>query len=202
MLDFELSKEKVKKKNLMNFTRQLAVFVKAGIPITEALTTIADEASDVALRRALTQMVEDLRNGGLLSQAAAQHTGVFPNYYIGILQSAELTGRLDESLESLSHYLEREIDTRAKVVGALAYPCVVMMMSFFTVSCWLASPATVQAAVRGAERRIAASRRDDLFFARFFGDLWFVTAGFRPRVHRDTVVPVHPPDGQGAQGPV
>ena len=66
-------------------------------------------------------------------QAAAQHAGVFPNYYIGILQSAELTGRLDESLESLAHYLEREIDTRAKVVGALAYPGVVMIMSFFTV---------------------------------------------------------------------
>ncbi len=65
----------MKKKDLMNFTRQLAVFVKAGIPITEALTTIADEATDVALRRALTQMVEDLRNGGLLSQAAAQHPG-------------------------------------------------------------------------------------------------------------------------------
>jgi type IV pilus assembly protein PilC len=179
LLDFELSKEKVKKKNLMNFTRQLAVFVKAGIPITEALTTIADEASDVALRRALTQMVEDLRNGGLLSQAAAQHTGVFPNYYIGILQSAELTGRHDESLESLSHYLEREIDTRSKVVGALAYPGVVMIMSFFTVLV-LAGYVLPQFKplfeVLGAE--LPLPTRMMLFFARFFGDLWFITAGF------------------------
>ena len=179
LLDFELSKEKVKKKNLMNFTRQLAVFVKAGIPITEALTTIADEASDVALRRALTQMVEDLRNGGLLSQAAAQHTGVFPNYYIGILQSAELTGRLDESLESLSHYLEREIDTRAKVVGALAYPGVVMIMSFFTV---LVLAGYVLPQFKPLFEELGAElplpTRMMLFFARFFGDLWFVTLGF------------------------
>jgi type IV pilus assembly protein PilC len=179
LLDFELSKEKVKKKNLMNFTRQLAVFVKAGIPITEALTTIADEASDVALRRALTQMVEDLRNGGLLSQAAAQHTGVFPNYYIGILQSAELTGRLDESLESLSHYLEREIDTRAKVVGALAYPGVVMIMSFFTV---LVLAGYVLPQFKPLFEELGAElplpTRMMLFFARFFGDLWFITAGF------------------------
>jgi type IV pilus assembly protein PilC len=179
LLDFELSKEKVKKKNLMNFTRQLAVFVKAGIPITEALTTIADEASDVALRRALTQMVEDLRNGGLLSQAAAQHTGVFPNYYIGILQSAELTGRLDESLESLSHYLEREIDTRSKVVGALAYPGVVMIMSFFTV---LVLAGYVLPQFKPLFEELGAElplpTRMMLFFARFFGDLWFVTAGF------------------------
>jgi type IV pilus assembly protein PilC len=64
LLDFELTKEKVKKKHLMNFTRQLSVFVKAGIPITEALTTIGDETTDVALRRAITAMVDDLRNGG------------------------------------------------------------------------------------------------------------------------------------------
>jgi type IV pilus assembly protein PilC len=179
LLDFELSKEKVKKKNLMNFTRQLAVFVKAGIPITEALTTIADEASDVALRRALTQMVEDLRNGGLLSQAAAQHTGVFPNYYIGILQSAELTGRLDESLESLAHYLEREIDTRSKVTGALAYPLVVMMMSFFTV---LVLAGYVLPQFKPLFEELGAElplpTRMMLFFARFFGDLWFITAAF------------------------
>jgi type IV pilus assembly protein PilC len=179
LLDFELSKEKVKKKNLMNFTRQLAVFVKAGIPITEALITIADEASDVALRRALTQMVDDLRNGGLLSQAAAQHTGVFPNYYIGILQSAELTGRLDESLESLAHYLEREIDTRAKVVGALAYPGVVMLMSFFTV---LVLAGYVLPQFKPLFEELGAElplpTRMMLFFARFFGDLWFITAGF------------------------
>ncbi len=179
LLDFELSKEKVKKKNLMNFTRQLAVFVKAGIPITEALITIADEASDVALRRALTQMVEDLRNGGLLSQAAAQHTGVFPNYYIGILQSAELTGRLDESLESLAHYLEREIDTRSKVVGALAYPGVVMLMSFFTV---LVLAGYVLPQFKPLFEELGAElplpTRMMLFFARFFGDLWFITAAF------------------------
>ncbi len=179
LLDFELSKEKVKKKNLMNFTRQLAVFVKAGIPITDSLITIADEASDVALRRALTQMVEDLRNGGLLSQAAAQHTGVFPNYYIGILQSAELTGRLDESLESLAHYLEREIDTRSKVVGALAYPGVVMMMSFFTV---LVLAGYVLPQFKPLFEELGAElplpTRMMLFFARFFGDLWYITAAF------------------------
>ena len=72
MLDFELTKEKVKKKELMHFTRQLAVFVKAGIPITDALVTIGDETEDVALRRALGKIIDDLRNGGLLSVAAAE----------------------------------------------------------------------------------------------------------------------------------
>lgn len=134
MLQFELTAEKVKKKELMHFTRQLAVFVKAGIPITEALVTIGDETEDVALRRTLSAMVEDLRNGGTMSAAARKHPEAFPIYYMGILQSAELTGRLDETLENLAEYLEREVETRAKVVSALSYPGVVMVMAVFTVA--------------------------------------------------------------------
>ena len=133
LLQFEITKEKVKKKELMHFTRQLAVFVRAGIPITSALETIGDETQDTALRRAITTMVEELRNGGTLSAAAAKHPHVFPSYYVGILQSAELTGRLDETLDSLAAYLNREIETRAKVVNALSYPAVVMVMAIVTV---------------------------------------------------------------------
>src|SRR5215203_7013983 len=78
MLDFELTKEKVKKKELMHFTRQLAVFVKAGIPITDALIVIGDETEDVALQRTITMMVDDLRNGGTLSEVAGKHPQAFP----------------------------------------------------------------------------------------------------------------------------
>jgi len=133
-LSFELTQEKVKKKELMHFTRQLAVFVKAGIPITEALEIIGDETSDVALRRCLSNMLEDLRNGGTLSDAARKHPEAFPIYYMGILQSAELTGKLDETLENLAGYLEREVETRSKVVSALSYPGVVMVLALFTVA--------------------------------------------------------------------
>jgi len=132
-LQFELTQTKVKKKELMHFTRQLAVFVKAGIPLTEAMETIGDETTDVALQRTITDMVEDLRNGGTLSGAALKHPEAFPTYYIGILGSAELTGKLDDTLENLAGYLEREVETRSKVISALSYPGVVMVLAFFTV---------------------------------------------------------------------
>jgi type IV pilus assembly protein PilC len=177
MMDFELTKEKVKKKELMHFTRQLAVFVKAGIPITDALVTIGDETEDVALRRAISALTDDLRNGGLLSAAAAIHPEVFPDYYVGILQSAELTGRLDAALESLAEYLEREIDTRSKVVGALSYPMVVMVMAMGTV---LLLAGYVLPQFKPLFEELGAElplpTRAMLFFSRFFTDLWFVTA--------------------------
>jgi type IV pilus assembly protein PilC len=194
MLDFELTKEKVKKKNLMNFTRQLAVFVKAGIPITDALTTIADESTDVALTRAITEMVDDLRNGGLFSQSAAQHPQVFPNYYVGILQAAELTGRLDDSLDSLASYIAREMDTRSKVVGALAYPVVVMMMSFVTVMI-LAGYVLPQFKPLFEELNadLPLPTRMMLFIARFFGDLWYITViGFLLLIGTVLFLAVHP----------
>jgi len=179
MLDFELTKEKVKKKELMHFTRQLAVFVRAGISITDALITIGDETEDVALRRALGNLVDDLRNGGLFSAAAATHPEVFPDYYVGILQSAELTGQLDVALESLAEYLEREIETRSKVVSALSYPMVVMVMAMITVLI-LAGYVLPQFKPLfeelGAELPLAT--RSLLFFSRFFTDLWFITAAF------------------------
>ncbi len=177
LLDFELTKEKVKKKNLMNFTRQLGVFVKAGIPITDALTTIGDETTDVALRRAIGEMVDDLRNGGLFSAAAAQHPTVFPNYYVGILQAAELTGRLDESLDSLADYIARELETRSKVIGALSYPVVVMVLSMFTVMV-LAGYVLPQfkPLFEELDADLPLPTRMMLFIARFFSDLWYITA--------------------------
>jgi type IV pilus assembly protein PilC len=177
-LDFELTKEKVKKKNLMHFTRQLAVFVKAGIPITDALITIGDETEDVALRRALSKLTDELRNGGLLSVAAGNHPEVFPEYYVGILQSAELTGQLDTALESLAGYLEREIETRSKVVSALSYPLVVMALAMVTVLI-LAGYVLPQfkPLFEELDADLPLPTRMMLFFSRFFTDLWFITAG-------------------------
>lgn len=178
-MSFELTKEKVKKKELMHFTRQLAVFVKAGIPITEALETIGDETEDVALRRTLSNMVERLRNGGTLSAAARLHPEAFPNYYLGILESAELTGRLDETLDSLGGYLEREVETRSKVVSALSYPAVVMVLAIFTVAI-LAGYVLPKFKPLFAElhAELPFPTRALLFVASLFTDLWYIPFSF------------------------
>ena len=174
-LDFELTKKKVKKKELMHFTRQLAVFVKAGIPITEAMQIIGDETQDVALQRTITMMVDDLRNGGTLSDAAGKHPEAFPNYYIGIVQSAELTGKLDETLENLAGYLEREVETRSKVVSALSYPGVVMVMALFTVVV-LAGYVLPQfkPLFEELDAELPLTTRSLMFLATLFSTLWYI----------------------------
>jgi len=179
VLSFELTAEKVKKKNLMHFTRQLAVFVKAGIPLMDALQTIGDETEDIALRRCLGEMVEDLRNGGTMSASARKHPEAFPIYYMGILESAELTGRLDETLENLAEYLEREVETRAKVVTALSYPGVVMVMALITVAV-LAGYVRPQFKPLFEELNadLPFATRALLFFADLFTVLWYIPMSF------------------------
>lgn len=133
ILQFEITKKKVPRKDLMHFSRQLGVFVKAGIPIMEALEVIGEETSDKLLKAAIVDMIERLQSGDTFASAAAAHPEAFPDFYLGILGSAELTGTLDVVLDQLADYIERDIDARSKITGALIYPGVVMVMAIATV---------------------------------------------------------------------
>jgi type IV pilus assembly protein PilC len=133
MLKFEITKKKVPRADVMNFTRQLAVFMKAGIPIMEALEVIVEETQSKLLRRILREVIDSLRAGDTFATAAAAHPEAFPNFYIGILESAELTGSLDSVLNQLADYIERDTKARSKITAALIYPAVVACMSVVTV---------------------------------------------------------------------
>jgi type IV pilus assembly protein PilC len=74
-----------------------------------------------------------LRGGSTFTAAAASHPEIFPPFYLGILRSAEVTGNLDVVLDQLADYLDRDIDVRQKVTGALAYPSVVLGMAVVVV---------------------------------------------------------------------
>lgn len=133
ILNFEITKKKVPRKEVMNFSRQLGVFMKAGIPIMEALEVITEETSGKLLKNVLFGMIDSLRNGDTFAAAAAAHPEAFPNYYVGILESAELTGNLDVVLNQLADYIDRDTKARGKITAALIYPSVVAGMSVVTV---------------------------------------------------------------------
>ncbi|HVA53848.1 MAG TPA: type II secretion system F family protein [Acidimicrobiales bacterium] len=133
LMKFEITQKKVPRKDLTNFTRQLAVFMRAGIPIMEALEVITEETQNKMLKVVLLEMVDSLRAGDTFAAAAAIHPEAFPNFYVGILESAELTGNLDIVLNQLADYIDRDTKARGKVSAALIYPSVVACMSVVTV---------------------------------------------------------------------
>ncbi len=133
ILQFEITKKRVPKKEVMNFTRQLAVFIRSGIPIMDALEVIVEETQSKLMRQILLQMIEDLRAGDTFSVACSSHPEAFPNFYVGILESAELTGNLDDVLEQLAEYIDRDLKARAKISSALTYPAVVSVLAVVVV---------------------------------------------------------------------
>ena len=136
VLQFEITKKTVKKRELMHLSRQLSVFVRAGVSVLEALTVISEETSDKLMKSALIGMRVSLEAGARFSEAAALHPELFPGYSVEVLRSAELTGNLDVVLDQLADYLDREIETEHKVKSALAYPIIVLGLAI-VVSCVL-----------------------------------------------------------------
>jgi type IV pilus assembly protein PilC len=133
ILGREITKEKVPRRDLMHFSRQMAVFMKAGIPVLEALEVMTEEMANKVFQRILAEMADALRAGATFADAATDHPEAFPEYYLGILKSAELTGNLDVVLAQLSDYIERDIEARRKVSAALMYPAIVLVMAILAV---------------------------------------------------------------------
>jgi type IV pilus assembly protein PilC len=118
----------------MHLSRQMAAFVRAGLPILEAVHTIAEEAENSSLRRVMYDIEDGLRTGERFSDCLDRHPKVFPDFYRGITRSAELTGELDVVLSRLAVYIERDLEARRKIQAATIYPAVILVMSMVTVT--------------------------------------------------------------------
>ena len=115
----------VKTEEIMNFSRQMSSFLRAGVPILDSLNVVAEENASKKMKEVLADMRRRLLAGGSFGDAIAQHTRVFPGYYVAVVRAAELTGLLDEALEQLSNYLEREVEATREIKSSLTYPAIV-----------------------------------------------------------------------------
>lgn len=134
ILQFEITRKKVPRKDLMHFSRQLSAFLKASVPILDSIEVIREEMTNKLFKAALDDIVENVKAGASFSGAAKAHPEVFPPVYLGMLESAEMTGNLDKVLDQLSDYIARELEAKRKITSALMYPGIVALMSVGTVA--------------------------------------------------------------------
>jgi type IV pilus assembly protein PilC len=133
LLQFEITRKRVPRKELMQFSRQLSVFLRAGIPVLDALEMIEEETTNKLFKKVLVDIIEQIRGGDTFAGAAKAHPEAFPQMYLGVLEVAEVTGHLDRVLRQLADYIERDLAARRKVSSALMYPAVVAVMAVITV---------------------------------------------------------------------
>lgn len=134
VLQMEIGPRRIKGAELVIFTRQLAAFVRSGVPMIDALGSIGGENASRQLQDTLREVSLDLAEGMPLSQAVAAHPTVFPNWYSDLVRAGETTGKLDTVLESAARYLQRQEEAKKKVRSALIYPAVIAVMAIVTVT--------------------------------------------------------------------
>ena len=129
---FELLKERfdlarISVEELLMFTRQMGGLIKAGVPITRAITGILESVENPLLIKSLRDILEQLDSGRNLAIACARHPRVFSNLYISMIQVGENTGRLEESFALMADYIDRNRRITQNIKTALRYPSTVII---------------------------------------------------------------------------
>lgn len=118
--------ERVKDRDVVIFSRQLATLYSAKVPVVDALRVLMSESANETFRKKLGAISDDVQGGLPMSQAFSRHPDVFSNFYIQMVRSGEESGKLDGILNYLADYLERSYDLASKARNALIYPAFVL----------------------------------------------------------------------------
>lgn len=116
------------------FTVQLATLSSSGIPMVRALTILEGQARPGPFKDVLGDLVEDVSSGTPLSEAMEKHGRAFDRLYAAMVKAGEAGGVLDKVLERLAQYRERAAALRSKVVNALIYPLVIVIVALVVIS--------------------------------------------------------------------
>jgi len=112
--------------DIIFFTRQLQTVIRAGIPILSGLRALEEQTSNVKLRGAIREMVQDIDKGASLSDAMMKQKKLFPDLYTSMVKAGEIGGSLEEVLERLATLLEFQLKTKEMLKSAIRYPIFVV----------------------------------------------------------------------------
>src|SRR5271170_2763510 len=129
-----LSSGKVKTKVLTAFTRQLATLIDAGLPLLRGLPILRKGEKNPTLKRTLQRLAESVEGGSTFSEALAQHPKVFNKLYVNMVRAGEAGGVLDVTLSRLADFQEKAQKIKNKVITAMVYPTVVIVVALAIVT--------------------------------------------------------------------
>lgn len=124
-----LERKTVKSKTLMIFTRQLATLIDAGLPLLRGLTVLSKQEPDPVLRKTIISLAETVQGGGTFSDSLAGHPQIFNKLYVNMVKAGELGGVLELVLVRLAEFQEKAQKVKNKVVSAMFYPVIVLVIA-------------------------------------------------------------------------
>ena len=124
-----LQKKTIKSKTLMIFTRQLATLIDAGLPLLRGLTVLGNQEPDPVLKRTISDLAESVQGGSTFSDSLITHPKIFNKLYVNMVKAGELGGVLEIVLNRLAEFQEKSQKIKGKVVSAMVYPLVVLVIA-------------------------------------------------------------------------
>jgi general secretion pathway protein F len=132
-VNFKQLFERINVENLSLATRQLATLLQSGVPMVESLKALVEQVDSQALKRVLSQVRADVNEGMSLADAMAKHK-CFSNVYVNMVRAGETSGALELVLERLADFTEGQSRLQSKVIGALTYPAVMIVIAILVVT--------------------------------------------------------------------
>lgn len=126
---FHFASKKVSTKELENFTRLLSSLLAAGIPLSRALVILCNESTAPAAKAKWKEVHNLVVDGMSLANAMAKSPDTFPRVYVAMVEAGEAGGFLDVVLAQIAEFQAREKDLKAKVMTAMLYPCILMVLA-------------------------------------------------------------------------
>lgn len=126
-----LNRIKIKEKVL--FSRQLATLINAGLPLVQSLRTVNQQTTSKPLKVVISKVINDVEAGSTLANAMSKHPKAFNQIYISLIAAGEASGTLDKALERLAIQQEKDADLISKVRGAMIYPLIVIVVMMLVV---------------------------------------------------------------------
>ena len=125
---------RVSSRDVLMFMQQLSSLLRSGMSLSQALGTLERRTQKKSFAAVLTQVRNDISQGSTLSDGLAKYPKVFTKFYVNLVRAGEASGTLEEVLQRLTKYYEQAAELREKVVGALIYPLIIVMVGIGTVA--------------------------------------------------------------------
>ena len=176
ILDTQISfLEKVPPEDIYNFTRQLSVMLKAGVPLVDALDSVYSDKTNPLLKRTIEKVIDDVSGGMSLSKSMGKHPKVFNSMFVNIIKAGESAGVLDKVLFQLADFIAHDLKLRMGITQAIRYPSIVVgitiLVGVFAVTYILPRFSTLFANTR---IELPTPTRILLGINQFFTDYWQV----------------------------
>lgn len=121
-------KNRITTKDKIVFTRQLSTLIGAGLPLSQALSTVVDQTNNPKMKSVSQDILVSVEAGKSLGEAFTKHPDVFSQVYISLVEAGETSGTLDKALKRIADQQEKDAEMMGKIKGAMLYPAIVMVV--------------------------------------------------------------------------